>query len=475
MKTRILKINIFVLSLILAVVCLCPFICGNIAFAQDQAENKIYSLIPVDYNKDEQALSKYNIEPGKNLEPFQPFDLEKGQRMTGYSFRLNEGDKYKITNQFVKVDSQEDIDASKEMSVLMWIYFDNIYVHNLKITLEFENGSTLIWDISAEKIYELIISSDVGINVTPYAWNLFELSFSSAQQTGEIKTVGKYEQIKKVYFNYESDIETENVSRIMIYNVYLAETSKEYKVVKESQPYIFGDAEIFSKEVLNDLCTGDSLTIPSPISIIKYAWVGTTNIKTSNLISKQIILNHPVDGDKIVSYGDKITFDSQGEYKLTYHYYNTLVEDSVPLMSFQVVMDVELLRGIYFSKKQQTIEVGKIYSFNIKASDKLANVTDFNFSPSGDGLVYTYKGNGIVEVYATKKGDYTLSVSAKATRINGVEPKEYQTSIKFEAFEGEKSKTPLKIALYCVLGVLVLSLGIYGIISLVKANKYKVK
>lgn len=475
MKTRIFKINIFVLSLILAIVCLCPIFSNKVAFAEQQNEKKTYALVPVDYNKDGLALSKYNIEPGRNLEPFQPFDLKTKQRMSGYSFHLNEEDNYKILNQYVKVDEQENISASENLSLFMWIYFDNIYVHDLTITLEFEDGATLVWNIPAEKIYEWVVTSDVGINVVPYAWNLFELSYASATKSGEIKNDNYYKQVKKVYFNYTSEVEIEKMSRIMIYNVYLEETSSEYKVIKESQPYRFGDAEIFSKEVLSDLCTGDSLTIPSPTAIIKYAWVGTTNIKTSSLVTKQIVLLHPTEGTKNVSYGEKLNLDVEGEYKLIYHYYNTLVEDSVPLISFEVKMDVEALRGIYFGKKQQTIKVGKVYTYSINASDKLTNFEDYNFTSSKDGLVCTYIGNGIVEVYATEKGDYTLSASVNATRLNSSEIKEYTTSIKFEVVDGEKDKTTLKIVLYCVLGVLVVTLGTYGVISLVKANKYKVK
>ena len=475
MKIRFFKINIFVLSLILAIVCFCPLISSGEFWAQGQTEQKKYTLVPIDYNKDNQALSRYNIEPGRNLEPFQPFDVKTKQRMDGYSFHLNEGENYSILNEYVKVDNQESINSSKNISLFLWIYFDNIYVHDLEITLVFENGATLVWKIPATKIYEWIVTSDVGINMVPYAWNLFELSFATAQINGEIKNANYYEQVERVYFNYNSESEIEKVSRIMVYNIYLSETSSEYKVVKESQLFKFGDAEIFSEEELSGLCVGDNLTVPSPISIIKYAWVGTTNIKTSSTVTKQIVFSHPVDGDKIVSYGEKLTFDAEGEYKLTYHYYNTLVEDSVPLITFQVKMEVETLRGIYFTKKSQTIQVGKVYSFTIKASEKLANLSDYIFVSSADGLVCTYKGDGIFEVYATKKGEYTLSASASATRINKNETKEYKTSMKFEVVEGEKDKTTLKIVLYSVLGVLVVSLVIYGVISLVKSNKYKVK
>ena len=232
-------------------------------------------------------FEKYNIESNTNLYPFQPFDFEKKERREGYSFLFNQDSNYRINNQYVKVDEQQTIDKDTELSLFLWIYFDNVYVHNLKITLEFENGSTLMWQYSNVELLELLEGNQTELNVIPYAWNQFELKFSSAEKTGNICDENSFLQVSKMFVDYTSEFEINKVSQIMMYDVFLAPTSKEYKVIKDSQKYNIGEAVFYSEEILNSLCVGDSLTVLSPLTVIQYAWQGTKNLKADPQITKQ--------------------------------------------------------------------------------------------------------------------------------------------------------------------------------------------
>jgi len=485
----------FIGALISCFCCLLVVSClsiGNnkISYAENLNEPIKYTLIGADFNSNpEETYLKYNISSA-NTSSFTPFDYENEKRLDGMSFTFPTGDKRKIENQYVKTNDII-IPQQENYSLFMWIHFDNIYLHNLSVTIEFENSSTLKWQINSDDLYNLIQkTSNITFNEHPYSWNKIEMPFNLAVKTGELYEGEQLSKINKIIFDYQSNniisdeydgqVIEPNFANLRFYDLYLSQSSDILEYSIEKQYYRFYKFNFFSEEILNSICVGDSIKLPLLSKAVSYAWNGFDDLKNGGLssVSWRIVFKKPSSDTKFLypNFGDTITFDEEGTYELSYQCKDTKYSTENPVISETIQIVVEKLKPVYFEKSSYKFEVGKTYRIKVYTSSVFSEVSDLKFSSENKNVELNYLGNGVLEVKVNKKGDFSLEASVNGLRPISAEFKEYTTSLKISAYKQEvKDYTVLKIVLWCVLGIFGVVLIVYMVKIVVKARKFDVK
>ncbi len=455
---------------------------GQTALAESEQESVKYELLSPSYNANaDQTYDKYNITT-EHTSSFTPFDFENGQRMSGMSFTFPADDRYQIVGEYINVDRIDQLSVSNDYSLVLWIYFDNVELHDMSITLEFEDGGSIFWNFTAQDLYALIRKySGVQISETPYGWNKFELPFYLAKTEGNIIEGSVYDSITKFKVDFQSDLlDTDTVAKLRFYDIYVAESSSNEYINVEKQDYRFYSFNFFEEEIVESLCVGDSLYIPTFSKAVNYAWSGDVSLTDTRIttVTWKVVLKTPNENQEYLypSFGDKIDFDEEGTYQLSYQCYDTSVSSSSPIISGSQTIEVYKLSGVYFEKSSLNVEVGKTYVLNVYSSSKLYDVSEFSFVSSSEFLEVEYKGAGVFEITATKEGSFSVDVSVEGSRPASPTLKQYTSTLSVTAsVKDNDNNKVLKIVLWCVAGVFVVILIVLGIKSLVKSNKYDVK
>lgn len=492
MVKRINKLVLCVLSVMLSLILLLPnFNSKNAVSAETENQEVKHSLISPEYNRfPDQTLNKYNI---SSTSSFTPFDFDEGERRAGMSFRLESGEDNKIENKFVYVDDY-DVAQGLDYSLFLWIYFDTAYVHNLTITLELENNSSIKWDIAYGDLQDMLRkTSDLNYVDFPFGWNKFELPFKSAQINGKIYDGGKLVQTSKMIVNFSSSRDLSSLTNVgsaeksfsllRFYDVYLAESDNSTKKCPIKQAYRFCSFNFFDDEVKESVCVGDSLYIPILSKAINYAWNGEEDVKntlaSSNTIVWSVVIQTPNLNDEYIrniSFGQKLTFEYEGTYKIYYQCTDTRYSNTEPIISGSQTIFVSKLKPIYFNRNSFNFEVGKSYIIKAETSSKFSHVSDLEFTSSSENVIVENLGNGYFKITPNKKGDYSVDVSVEGQRAASPVNKTYTVTIDVSVKEAKVDNTHIyKIVLWSIVGVGVVILLIFGIKIIVKAHKYDVK
>ena len=464
---------------------------GNVSLAEEESVK--YSLLPPTYNSTpSQTESKYNISTSQTSS-FTPFDFDNKQRMSGMSFTLPVDDRGQINSEYIYVDEVQNLSNGTMYSLFVWIYFDNVNLHNLTLTLEFSNGAEALWFLSMSQLRSLLSKYEgIEMSLLPYGWNRLELPLFLAEVSGDITDGENYLTIERFIVDFSSDLADEftvDIARLRFYDIYLAESTLHEMVSVEKQPYRFYSFNFIDAELASSFCVGDSYTLPSFSKAVEYAWNGDLSLTSSTnpTIAWRVVVKTPdSENDTITTnFGETITFSKEGTYQIYYQCVDiSNSQDSSSsdigasnqvILSGSQTINVRTLNAVYFNKSSLNIEVGKTYVIKVSSSSVFTEVSDFTFSAS-DNLEVVYTGNGYVEITATEEGEYELRASVEGSRLASPEKKTYTSSLSITAsVPTENDNLVLKIVLWSVLGVFVVVLVGLGIKMLVKVNKYDVK
>ena len=407
-----------------------------------------------------------------------------------------------IENQFVYVD--KNTVPEDDYSLFVWIYFDTIYLHDLTIKLELDNGSTIEWFLDNATIVNLVKkTTSVNILSLPFAWNQLELPFSLAEISGEVFTLGYMNEISKLYFDFTSeeivadlpeggqgDVQDgdslEEVfdityAQLIFNNVYISKTTTEDKYGVDKQNYNFYNYNLYSDEFLNSICIGDTLTLPNSYkSVVNYAWNGFDDLKDGgkNTVSWQIVVKTPDSNNQYLypSFGDKITFSKEGTYEIYFQCLDTSISNTKPVISDSVKINVRPLKPVYFDKTTYTLEVDKTYMLNVYVSSVFLSVSDITFSSDNENIELVYNNN-VLQVTTKKTGTYTIDIKVKGSRLITATEQEYTSTLKIKAdlSSEEKDNKALKIFLISALGLSVALFIAIMVTKIIKSRKVNVK
>lgn len=485
-KTSILyTLSIFAIMLVLCFSFFDTQSFRKIVGAEEQAEFK-QSLISASYSEgrsNQEVLENYNIK-AENISNFTPFDEENETRMDGKSFRLDDDENNQILSQYVKVEANTGLKKNKDYALTLWIYFSEIKVHDLTISLKFSNNSTMEWHFSSFSLDSMLYRMDSK----PYAWNRISMPFELATITGEIYSGNDLLEISQLQIDFKSDnLIEQKYAKLRFYDICLTEVADNTKFLVKKQKYNISSFNFFGEGVVDSLSVGDRIKLPTFTNAINYAWSGDLNVYVnggpagedgsadSSIIWRVVII--PPDGEaETISFGDYVDFKEEGVYKIIYNCYNTNLETTSPILSGGEEIEVGRLNAIYFDKKELRVEVGKTYLLNIRTSIYFTDVSDIKFETSSDNVVVEYRENGIVAISAKEGGSYTVSAKVSGSRPASPEMKEYSVDLKVVAKDTSGfSKEIMKIVIYVFLGLCGVIAVIFSIKAIVKANKYKVR
>ena len=466
----------------------------DIVIAEVQTQEKVkYSLISPNFTGQINYQEKYNI-MANNVSSFTPFDLGQGERKAGKSFGLLSTERNQIVSQYVNLD---EVDVPKQQnSLYFFVNFDTIYLHNLTIILEFENGAKLTWALTGNELVSLVKkTTTASILSLPFAWNHLELPFVKAIQSGEIYQGNNLNTISKMIIDFTSetiksedeevygDIEQEfdiTYSNLLFYDIYLSESTGDDYNVLEKQNYNIYDFNFYSEEFINSICVGDTITLPSSYkTVVNYAWQGYKDLRNDNTGSVvwQIIVKTPDSKNPIIypAFGDKLTFNKEGSYEIFYQCKDISISNEEPVVSGSVKINARVLKPIYFDKSTFNIQTGKTYKLNVYTSIAFNTIKDIQFKTSSDSIDLIYN-NGVLSVTTNVPGEYKIDVILKGVRAVLNQEKEYTQTFKITVTNKTvNQKKTQKIILY-------VSLSIFGVIfvgvlikKFIEARKYDVK
>jgi len=459
--------------------------------SEEPQENVKYSLIDADFSNTE-AFEKHNIITN-NISSFTPFNLEEGARVKGSSFKFSVSERNVINNQFVYVN-QVSV-PKQENSLFVWIYFDTVYVHDLTITLTFENNATLVWALSQENLVDLLNkTSSSAVLSLPFAWNKIELPFNLAVQTGEIYNQSELLKISKMSVNfYTEEAESEKdenldveeglkitYSKLLFHDIYISKSNDKNKYNVEKQNYRFFKFNFWTDEFVNSLCVGDEIYLPTSYkTVVKYAWNGEDDLKNGglNTISWQIVVKTP-DGEENLypSFGDKLTFDQEGVYQVYYQCKDTRYSNKQPIISDSIKFTVRKLKPVYFDKSTFSMKTNKTYMINVYTSSAFSNITNLTFTSQNENLQVEYKGNGVLAVTPKKTGNYKINITISGVRAVLNQEKTYSESITIKAIEeNQNDGLTQKIILFTALGVFVVLIIVLVVKKIINARKIQVR
>ena len=450
---------------------------GNCVFAEN--ENISYSLVPSNYYTDPDKEAKYNLSSA-NQDSFTPFDFETESRMPGNAFKFTEGENQQINNQFVKFDSHNDIDKNDSLAIVFWLYVDGIRLHNLELTIEFENGSSLKFTINRIELESLLMKENQD-NLLPYAYNKFVFPLTCGEAEGDIYNGDVLYAPTKMVINYSSLIPEEQKSqsfaKLYFYDVKLETSAQTEICVVEKQNYYISSFNLIPKEIAENVCVGDQYKIPFLSQVVRYAYKGKENLlNAANNYNWRIRVIVPDDKStqEIYNFGDTITFAQEGVYKIYYECVHSQEGNVQVDLYARNDVEVNSVNGIYFGKTKLNVFAGTGYKVTINTSTLLSNISDIEFEFDENSLAVDYDENGEVVVTAKKTGTFKLSAKITANRQMNPNMQEYKAELEIVSKQAP-SNLGYRIFLIVSLSVIGLTLLISVVILVVKSKKIVVK
>lgn len=479
MKRIGLKILLVVLAIVFSLMALPTFMVQTKTVAEGVNEKVKYSLLPATYNDNsELVLDKYNIQPINRL-PYQPFDQEKQKKMDGMSFKFNETTYGRIENQFVKLDNCENISITDNLALSVWIYFDSVYVHDLTLTLELENGADLVWNIEADALYGLVTKSEFDL-VTPHGWNKIYFPLAKATKSGEVLENGCLVSPTQLIVNYYSLLENDNIASLYFYDIALENASENQNYQVEKQRYNIFSAYFYDIARYTSFCEGDSITLPSYEKAITYAFQGNRDLKKeatkeNSILKWRVYVISPSGESKEVSFSSKVTFNEIGTYKILYRCFEVENQSTKVILSPYKEITISKLNPIYFDRSEFKIKVGVNNLINIYTSPLFDNVSDISFEYDTSALEVSLDENKKVKILAKKTGKYQIKAKVTGSRTTS-QPAEYETVLSVKSVKATTDKNhTIKIVVWTASACFVVAILISIVILVVKSRKIVVK
>ena len=402
---------------------------------------------------------------------FTPFNFETESRMSGKSAAFEYGEKNAFTGEF---NVNESVNIADDKGVAFWIYFSTKKVHNLTVRLS-NSTSSIQYVIPAESLSDILTKQEHYQDEANdgYGWNYLELPFVAGEKSNV--NIDSNMTIEKITISFNSSSEeTEGFAKVYVYEMSVVKVSKNIPYVNElnKQGYRIFKVEFYNEESLNKICVGDRITMKRRTQLIKYAWVGEENVNTSSY-PLEIRLSYG-DENKIWEQDQIFEFEATGQHLLRFSILNS---DSDILLYEMITFNVTEFIGISFNQTIKTFSVGDKVAFALTFNQNLVTINNLHFEIQGDcaKIVSEDKENGKVVVEMLSEGNFKLLATGQADRFftTGVNVSADKTfSVKNKAVA---DNTPLIIISIVFVGLIGIGGSIWGIKSIIKANKYKVR
>ncbi|MCR5553528.1 MAG: hypothetical protein K6F08_02165 [bacterium] len=443
------------IALLICANAFCFLMPKNVAFAEEATSQVILSR-NYDYS---------------NYSSFTPFNFETESRMSGKSAAFEYGEKNNFTGEF---DVNESVNIAEDKGVAFWIYFSTKKVHNLTVSLS-NSTSSIQFVIPAETLSDILTKQEHYQDEAGdgYSWNYLELPFVAGEKNNV--SIDSNMVVEKIAISYNSSSEeTEGFAKVYVYEMSVVKVSKNIPYVNElnKQGYRIFKVEFYNEESLNKICVGDRITMKRRTQLIKYAWVGEENVNTLSY-PLEIRLTYG-DENKLWEQDQVFEFESTGQHLLKFSILNS---DNYILLYDILTFNVTEFIGISFNQNIKSYKVGDKVAFALTFNRNLVTISNLHFEIQGDcaKIVSEDTENGIVVVEMLSEGSFKLSATGQADRFftTGINVSTNKTfEVKNKAAADNSSLIIISIVFVGIIG---LGGAIWGIKSIIKANKYKVR
>lgn len=418
---------------------------------------------------------------GERAYSFTPFDTEAGARMAGASFKpiTNADGSFEATINFV---SSQFITHSLKMNLNFWAYFSSKKLLNLTFILKGETAAgenVVLSKIVASGVLKQMLSKNIGesidISSDGYAWNHIAIPLNIFTDESGKFLAGEGVKLNSLTIKFDADKATDTeFSKLYLFDTYIkADTFSDIAVIKK-QPFRLVKFDFLTPAQLNNVYFGDTLTLKTHPAIIKYAWIGETNVKEN--IAAYTTRATVIDGDENEAnwdFNSTFTFNTEGRSIVKFE----ILSGSTQVLYEAFTLDIAQFRALTFVSGLTQFVEGKTVRIYLNKSQKLTALDNVKFSVSGDcaRIKSTNVDEMYVDVELLTSGDFTLTVTGKGSRENQAEfnielARDY-TVTKKQTVDNTGKIVALWVALGCFAAV---GLG-FGIKAIVDANKYKVR
>ena len=419
---------------------------------------------------------------GEGAYSFTPFDDEAGARMTGASFKpnANADGSFDATINF---ETSQYITRSLRMNLDFWAYFSSKKLLNLTFILKGETAagdSVTLSKIVASDVLKQILSKTIGesidISSDGYAWNHIAIPLNIFTDESGKFLAGEGVKLSSITVKFDSTEKAEDTgySKVYLFDVCVTAGAFDDVTVREKQAFRLVKFDFLTAAQLNNVYLGDTLTLKTHPAIIKYAWIGETNVKEN--IAAYTTRATVIDDDENETnwdFNSTFTFDTEGRSIVKFE----ILSGSTQVLYEAFTLDISQFRALTFVSGLTQFVEGKTVRIYLNKSQKLTALDNVKFSVTGDcaQIKATDVDEMYVDVELLTSGDFTLTVTGKGSRENQAEfnidiSRDY-TVTKKQTVDNSGKIVALWVALGCFAAV---GLG-FGIKAIVNANKYKVR
>ena len=421
---------------------------------------------------------------GQGANSFTPFDFETGERMQGQSLRpeVDQNNSFSLALEL----GGEQIDVSLGLEIGLWVYFSTKNLHNLRFTFYGQDQSAqdveFYYTINSEVLKDNLQKQGNNTFIDGaedgYSWNYLQIPLNLFTN-GSSENVFSLNSLQIDYFSstINSDVD---YAYLYLYDISINQSNNIYFTILEQnkQPFRLVGFDFYTQDELNQVYLGDTLSINSRTSMLKYAWVGDQNIKTyidanDNSYNVRVKVVDVDGGETLWEFMSSHTFNKTGSTIVKFE----INKDDEEILWQAFNFNVTTFNGIYFNQNITEFEEGKTIRIYLRTNQNLTQLDNLNFEIVGEcaKIKSVDLENCYVDIETLSDGSFVLRATANGSRlfdpsINLSCEKEFSV---VSANYGQNDT--LKILMYVALGLIVGCGAVWGIWAIVKANKYKVK
>ena len=423
-----------------------------------------------------------NVYGGKvsEVSTFTPFDNENKIRMAGNSIVPEYDENYAFVSAKYNLLNNGGLSDSNLIALGMWIYFSDVYVHDLTISLYVTECDYMSVTISKNDMVNLCKKTG-QITEQAFAWNYLEIPLLSFVKYGQVTENNLYKNFKYVKISYTSNeiLQNYKYSNFRFYGMSLLSSSIKNITISEKQDYTTYAFNFWSDEIVDSIILGDKVKTFALSDAVEYAWVGEINLMSmKNIVSWQIVVEKPNGEINYYNFGDEITFDQAGSYTLAYRASSTNSLYEFSLYDY-IEINVRDNNLIYFNFSNYKIENGKqlVLPLRLDSTLDINQVEDVIIEIEDDRIVEVEQlENFTFRVNSLKTGKTKVTIKLMAKRHNSNEVIEYMTSVNLEV-QGTESNNNLSVMIfiYTTLGIIGAFAIAFGVKAIVDSRRNDVR
>ena len=422
---------------VLLLISLCFGLSGavNSAYA-GELDTKDYLVNP----KYSSSAANYGIEDAEIKSINRPFDENIKYMAEGQNFTPAVDSK----NQFDKTINTNKVSVNGNLSLFIYVFFSEVYAHNLSITLADQTNS-IAWVISGAELETQIVSATPSYKMR-YGWVLIELPFSVATSTGALTSV------ETMNIKYSGD--KNQSARLSFYAPYLS--SRQNDTISYVEKQNFYNFSIKYGFDLNSLCAGDKITIANLNNVFEYCIIGDVDCLSIGIPQAYKFVFSIIDaaGTALENYNLKTqmpisyTFDKSGAYSLRVTLFSN--DNQAIWKNPDVSVEVHDFVAVYLAYGIADIQQGTKIQTDISVGRFTEHVSSIQVESSNKKIADASVQNGKLVVEGKKAGKASIKLIVVASRDGQ----------QFETYEYEYSVKVVKDATTSVLGLIFGGIGL---------------